>query len=404
MTVEAGDYVVCEFAQSGWAQAAPTGSECAEFNGIADGGHALTLAPGAASADRDFANYQPNVVACTPNGLNDVVEASAPADLRLNRYESDQCMFLFDEQQDVTLTSSLAVDSSRVRSSNSLPKGSVLDSHILHADKIGDSGQAVSFDGTYTFSEPVVGLIWQGTKLNNTDNLLGIPGNGTTSGIDYEASGFFRQFETAADPGGGSDSATVSPDGLTVTFHTSQSTGADEVRILTGTVPEQATISGTKFSDADRDGIADPGETGLSGWTIRAYEDANANDRSTPARRRSQPLTPPTRRATTSSPSKPATTSSARSSVRLGRRRHRREPTAAAPTTALADGGHPVAPAPGDDARRSRLRQLPARCRRTAPPPAATTSSRPTPRPTCGSTATSQINACSCSTSSRTSP
>src|SRR5699024_4563198 len=60
---------------------------------------------------------------------------------------------------------------------------------------------------------------------------------------------------------------------------TSQSTGADEVRVLTGTVPEQATITGTKFHDQNRDGDPDAGEPGLAGWTIRAYADANQNQK-----------------------------------------------------------------------------------------------------------------------------
>ena len=84
-----------------------------------------------------------------------MVEASAPADLRLNRYESNQCMFLFDEQQDVTLSQGpLAVDSSPVRGTaalTTLPKGSVWTATSSTPTRSADSGQVVSFDGTYTF-------------------------------------------------------------------------------------------------------------------------------------------------------------------------------------------------------------------------------------------------------------
>ena len=280
LTVEAGDYVVCEVLQSGWAQSLPQGADCSAISALADGGHPFALAAGDAETGADFGNYQPSVIPCTPDGSNDVVEAAPPADLRLNRYESNQCMFLFSEQQDVTLSQGLAVDSSPVRGNGgaaTLPAGSELTSHILHADKVGNSGQVVSFDGSYTFTEPVVGLIWQGTKLNNTDNLLGTPGDGTTSGLDYEASASAREFETNNAPGGGNDSAVVSGDGLTVTFHTGQTIGADEVRVLTGTVPEPATITGTKFHDQNRDGVHDAGDPGLANWTIRAYTDANQN-------------------------------------------------------------------------------------------------------------------------------
>ena len=283
LTVEAGDYLVCEVAKAGWAQslpsvAAPTG--CTAIAALADGGHPLALDPGEEASGANFGNYQPNVIGCTPEGDNDVVEADPPADLRLGQYESNQCMFLFDEQQDVTLSSGLVVDSSPVRGTGgvaTLPAGSELTSHVLHADKVGNTGQLVTFDGSYTFSEPVVGLIWTGNRLNSTDNQLGIPGDGQLSGIDYEASATAREFESTGG-GPGSDTATVSPDGHTVTFHTGQTIGADEVRVLTGTVPPPATVTGTKFHDQNHDGEwQQPDEPGLVNWTIRAYEDENAN-------------------------------------------------------------------------------------------------------------------------------
>ena len=42
---------------------------------------------------------------CIPPPGNDLVQAFPPADIRVQLYQSDQCMFLFDEQQDTTLTS-----------------------------------------------------------------------------------------------------------------------------------------------------------------------------------------------------------------------------------------------------------------------------------------------------------
>ena len=192
----------------------------------------------------------------------------------------------------------LSVDSSRVRSSNTLPKGSVLDSHILHADKIGNTGQVVGFDGTYTFAEPVVGLIWNGTKLNNTDSLLGVPGNGTTAGIDYEASAVNRQFEITG-AGGGGDTATVSADGLTVTFHTSQSTGADEVRILTGLSPRRRRSAGPSSTTRTEMAPVTRGSRGCPAGRSAPMKTQTRTGRQTPARPRS-PTTPPTQTATSS--------------------------------------------------------------------------------------------------------
>ena len=122
-------------------------------------------------------------------------------------------MFLFSEQQDVTLSPGLAVDSSPVRGNGgaaTLPAGSELSSHILHADKIGNTGQVVSFDGSYTFDDPVVGLIWQGAKLNQTDNRSGsratAPPQGSTTRPRLP-----RASSANNAHGGVNDSAVVSP-------------------------------------------------------------------------------------------------------------------------------------------------------------------------------------------------
>src|SRR3989449_916298 len=40
---------------------------------------------------------------------------------------------------------------------------------------------------------------------------------------------------------------------------------------------QQGTKSGVKFNDLNGNGVKDPGEPGLSGWTIRAYVDGNGN-------------------------------------------------------------------------------------------------------------------------------
>ena len=40
---------------------------------------------------------------------------------------------------------------------------------------------------------------------------------------------------------------------------------------------QNATKSGTKFNDANRNGVRDEGEQGLNGWVIRAYGDGNGN-------------------------------------------------------------------------------------------------------------------------------
>src|SRR5947207_2157791 len=40
---------------------------------------------------------------------------------------------------------------------------------------------------------------------------------------------------------------------------------------------QQGTKSGVKFNDLNGNGVKEPGDPGLSGWTIRAYTDTNGN-------------------------------------------------------------------------------------------------------------------------------
>ena len=189
-------------------------------------------------------------------------------------------MFLFDEQQDVTIG---AGDRCRQLAGEGQRRGGDVAGGVGALELPDPRRQdrqhrpGLSFQGSHTFDDPVVGLIYSANRLDQSDERIGIPGDGTTSGLDYEASASAREFETNNAPGRGNYSAVVSGDGLTVTFHTGQTIGADEVRVLTGTVPEPATITGTKFHDQNRDGVHDAGDPGLANWTIRAYTDANQN-------------------------------------------------------------------------------------------------------------------------------
>jgi hypothetical protein len=171
---------------------------------------------------------------CSPAAGNALDTAIPPADLRVSRYESDECMFLFDEQRDLTLSSGLSVDRSPVIGGGApvtLPAGSTVDSFLLHADKVGSSSAEVLLNGSYTFDSRVIGLIYSGARLTSSDSQVGIPGPG---GLTYDPSGGNRQLEGAAPDH--IDSVTVSADGRTVTFDLGVNTAIDEVRVITGTV------------------------------------------------------------------------------------------------------------------------------------------------------------------------
>ncbi len=62
LTLDPGDYVVCEELQASWFQSAPAGSRCDLVVGAGDGGHAVTVTSGSSATGKDFGNYQQGTV------------------------------------------------------------------------------------------------------------------------------------------------------------------------------------------------------------------------------------------------------------------------------------------------------------------------------------------------------
>ncbi len=56
--IQAGKYVFCEVAQTGWLQSAPANTICSAGTGLAPGGHAETIAVGGTIPGNDFGNYR----------------------------------------------------------------------------------------------------------------------------------------------------------------------------------------------------------------------------------------------------------------------------------------------------------------------------------------------------------
>ena len=221
---------------------------------------------------------QAAIIPCTPTGpTNALAVASPPADLQIGAYESNTCMFMFAEQQNVAIGSGI-VDRSPVRGTGTtaatLPEGSNLSSFLIHFDKIGgDPNTPRRLVGSRTFDDPVVGLVYSASTLEDSDLLVGLPDPPHSPGLIFDANSQARSKDV--DP---ADPLTISGANHTVTFDFTTAGFADEVRVLTGTVPPVATVSGTKFNDLDHDGIDDgSGEPGLPNWTIRAYVDANGD-------------------------------------------------------------------------------------------------------------------------------
>ncbi len=169
----------------------------------------------------------------------DIQEITAPSSIVLGEVESNNTIFLLKEQEGLLLTSNLTVDvvSPGTYGTNANPNkfpqgtlssGILVDSWFLHSDPINN---ILSFyNGTVTFDQEIVGIIFNSNRLVNTHDLLG----GLNTSYDQN---FFNIF--------GSDQFILSSDLRTLTINSAANTGADNLRVLTkSTVPEPLTILG----------------------------------------------------------------------------------------------------------------------------------------------------------------
>jgi hypothetical protein len=160
------------------------------------------------------------------------IAVPAPASVIPQDTESNTAVLVYFERSQV-LGSDLQVDANgpglwTAPSGSSIAAGTAISSYYLHADKIGDSAVGVPYSGSVTFDEPIIGVIGVWNRLN-TSNFLGNPATAYSSlanrGWEFSASEFFS----------------ISGDGKTLTFQNSNSTVADQLRIVTSAVPEPGT-------------------------------------------------------------------------------------------------------------------------------------------------------------------
>jgi hypothetical protein len=158
----------------------------------------------------------------------------APPSVQQGALESDTQIQLFSERRGVSLASSVAVDITAPGSytsavgltSGTVSAGTLVDSYYLHADPVGISqniGQMQA--GTVTFPTPVLGVIVLDPELTGSDAALGM------SGTLYPASG------RALELGSPTDTAILSADRRTLTLQLSNSSGTDDVRVITAANP-----------------------------------------------------------------------------------------------------------------------------------------------------------------------
>lgn len=174
----------------------------------------------------------------------DVVIIPAPPDASHMALESSDHAFLWAEQQNVVMNAPFDVtvipfqnepngfyDSGNAAVeatwAGQLPAG-IYSSWFMHADK---NGPNVTFSGSITFDQPVVGIIHKQTELVDTDPIFGDPNTtyaGGGSGRIYELDGAANWFSISANQ-------------KTISFQTVVAHNMDDIRFILG-VPEPNSI------------------------------------------------------------------------------------------------------------------------------------------------------------------
>jgi hypothetical protein len=158
--------------------------------------------------------------------------SSPPASVKSGQLQSNADIFAFNEHTSVTLSSALSVDittpgtytTDASLTPGTIKVGTAVESDFLHADPVNNNSM---FDGSVTFSTPILGVIVLSATLSNSDAQLG------ATGTAYPTGDADRGLELTS----GQDFVTLSSDLKTLTVHFFTHGNVDEVRIITA-VPE----------------------------------------------------------------------------------------------------------------------------------------------------------------------
>lgn len=177
-----------------------------------------------------------------------VVQIAPPPSVQFGALQSDDHMFAFDEQQNVTLAAALPVDISQPGqygpdcgcdplTPGTIPAGTTVSSLFVHADPIGTKSPATVLDATIVTSTPIVGIEVCGRAkpsvcggndgLDASDAVLGAPGTLYPTG-DF---GRGMNFDTQ------NDYLVWMVNDNTVEIQTSTEKHVDQVRIITAGSP-----------------------------------------------------------------------------------------------------------------------------------------------------------------------
>ena len=174
-----------------------------------------------------------------------VTNIPPPPSVMPGALESNTEVYAFDELQNLTLASDLAVDTSAAGTYDCwldltpgvIAAGTSISSHLLHADRAGSCGRT-TLEGSVTFGSDIIGVIVLGSGLNKTDAALGA--------IDTDYPSGWASFCRGAELFCNQDYLVLEPDLRTLQVHFSVWSAVDQIRVLTYTdtdTPEPATLS-----------------------------------------------------------------------------------------------------------------------------------------------------------------
>jgi hypothetical protein len=178
-----------------------------------------------------------------------------PSSVLEGALESNDTMYAFNEQQNVTLPNAVPVDitdpgtydSTADLVAGSIPAGTVVNSHFIHADRL-DGGGHIQYEGTLHVDSDILGIALLEPSLDATD-FLGAAGTLYPTGVHVRRLNLENQ----------NDLVIEQTDRRTVTVHSDLLGAFDQVRIISSgrdTTPPALSVSH----------IVD----GLNGWNVHS--------------------------------------------------------------------------------------------------------------------------------------
>lgn len=181
----------------------------------------------------------PNSFAAIDSVGGNVVEITPPADVSEGVLEDNTDVIIFQEKENYVLENDVDVEITEDGIHNSanpglspatLSTGNVVNSYYIHADKVGSNNNFISFSGSVTFDNDIIGVIIYDDKLDASDVELG------AAGTTYDATDVNRGLDWIVNPSGNPDSFTISGNTLTVNNFRVANV-QDAIRVITVGIP-----------------------------------------------------------------------------------------------------------------------------------------------------------------------